>query len=113
MYQKRKKMAYISPTNCCALGQLRADNKTTMEELKTLLIEKKEELSKNWAGTSTDAGGQTTLFAVTTEEEKDLEMLLLDLGFESQFFFDRRNGYDNPKSNLCFLTLKLGEYDEP
>jgi hypothetical protein len=107
---------YIQATGCCALGQLRASNGTSLIALQALLSRKREEGdSRDWAGTPPDAGGQTALFCVTTPDEQTLEDNLRELGFDDActseghdahpFLFPRRKGYPAGDLTLWLLVL--------
>lgn len=111
-------MARILPTlnkfttKCCALSQLKADNKTTFAAIKRTLKEVKERAENPRLGDAYNMGvGETSLFVITMPTEQELEKKLIKAGFKIMFEFNRRKstiendkdaGKENPEGKLKF-----------
>lgn len=102
MYGKIEKV----PTACCALGQLRLSNMSSIFDIEnTLSALKIESTGMNFVGTPTDFGGQKAVFVITTPDEEPLERRLKFCGFKHTFTFDRRMGYAGGRLKMWTKNL--------
>lgn len=97
--EEMKRRAYVEPTGCCALAQVRAGNQNSMGELVMLLH--KVKLTQEEGGRKRDwikhpgEGGWKALFAVCVMPfEKEYQTNLFNMGFKEVFQFERREGYN-------------------
>jgi hypothetical protein len=99
----------FSPTNCCAICLMRANNDTTTIDLKEAIENKiKEAKSQNWKGTNAEAGGQRLILCVTTPEENNLESNLRQhLNSKILTKFNRRKGYGNENMSLTLHAIHV------
>lgn len=98
-------MATISPTECCAIGLLRATNDDTVETILEQVQKVIEEQKKSWLGTK-PGQGQTLLLAVTTPFEAPLGKMLYAAGFNVLMYdIPRRMGY--PAGDLILWSLRI------
>lgn len=90
------------PTKCCSLGQISADNKTSLDELRAMIdLLKEDAYRRKWSPEM--SGGQRAVFCVTTPSETVLERNLGALGFVGITTFPRRYGY--PEGLLTMWVL--------
>lgn len=104
-------------TKCCALSQLRADNRTTMAAIKRTLAEIKERAKNPKDNDAYEMGkGETTVFIVTMPNEQELEKKLIKIGFKCMFEFkrrtstieqDKRIGRENPEGKLKYWLYSI------
>lgn len=102
-----KHKPYTLATECCALNMLRAAEGVTFKELKQEVERNKAAHEnkdiKSFIGVKKGIGARA-LFCIVSSNEDTLEKHLKKLGFEFQFEFGRRRGY-NPGNNK-FYVLK-------
>lgn len=93
-------------TDCCALCQLSGlDNNTTSTELDEMLWELSNDAEVKYYPGDKSGKGQTSVFVITTPNEKKLRKLLKNTGFKKIHVFDRRTGYPEGKLKMYIKNL--------
>jgi hypothetical protein len=98
-------MTHLNATGCCALGQLRANDSTTEEEINTFCEQMFNEAIKTYEVGDLSKKGQTTVFCTAGPEELNLQANLLLCGFQLLFTFPRRTGY--PGGRISFYAKDI------
>lgn len=107
-----KPKVYLTPTSCCAMGLLKARSDATIDEIKGVLNEIKNQQIENWKGTPSDSGGQTIIQCITLDSEINLRTYLRIIGFHCvKHEFSRRNGYENENCLLVWI-LDINDYEK-
>jgi len=94
-------------TACCALCQLSGlNNETKFDDLMQELLHLSAESRNKDFKVGDDSGkGQTSVFVITTPNEKQLRKTLKAAGFKKVHSFKRRQGYPEGKLKMYITNL--------
>lgn len=91
-------------TFCCALCQLSVNNAHTLEEIKAVVEEIKDETELIWNIDNRDGGERAIFVIATLPYEQPLAKNLDILGFKCIYGFNRRNGYPEGINQMYILS---------